>query len=377
MALIQDLFRPRSKRNKSMRRRTIPSETFRRQLRSLLNVGVSPSELSKMLGTTGKRPGLKTLDRVLDGETTNTHPIAGAATVQFDYLVDGKLPGYDVARVSHHLHFLMANARRDKRSDDLIAIIETSESHIATHRSAVTGFASATLDLLDGVSKCSRVMSSWNTVNDDHKLTLLGQARDSFLRCIEVCRPLAKNADNRCYIQLALVPAYENLLFVSEEIDERTCKIAFNKPENPRTVSRETASQLVEWGALQVLREYATTYRCLVVAYNLADFAALISKDEAVKAWLLCFQLSPPDEEGNWMLPEMTENPRAVSYLSASYEAALAIWKSQQKKAHGTNEDEGRGTALSLAWGVLAYAVGVGVAMFLGISELAAKGILH
>jgi hypothetical protein len=133
MALIQDLFRPRSKRNKSMRRRTIPSEAFRRQLRSLLHVGVSPSELSKMLGTAGKRPGLKTLDRVLDGETTNTHPIAGAATVQFDYLVDGKLPGYNVARVSHHLHFLMANARRDKRSDDLIAIIETSESHIATH----------------------------------------------------------------------------------------------------------------------------------------------------------------------------------------------------------------------------------------------------
>jgi hypothetical protein len=375
MALIQDLFRPRSKRNKSMRRRTIPSEAFRRQLRSLLHVGVSPSELSKMLGTAGKRPGLKTLDRVLDGETTNTHPIAGAATVQFDYLVDGKLPGYNVARVSHHLHFLMANARRDKRSDDLIAIIETSESHIATHRSAVTGFASATLDLLDGVSKCSRVMSSWNTVNDDHKLTLLGQARDSFLRCIEVSRHLAKNADNRCYIQLALVPAYENLLFVSEEIDERTYKIAFNKPENPRTVSRETASQLVEWGALQMLREYATTHRCLVVAYNLADFAALISKDEAVKAWLLCFQLSPPDEEGNWMLPEMTDNPRAVGYLSASYEEALAKWKSQQeKKARTTNP---RGAALSLAWGILTYAVGVGVAMFLGISELVAKGILH
>jgi hypothetical protein len=328
-----------------------------------------------MLGTAGKRPGLKTLDRVLDGETTNTHPIAGAATVQFDYLVDGKLPGYNVARVSHHLHFLMANARRDKRSDDLIAIIETSESHIATHRSAVTGFASATLDLLDGVSKCSRVMSSWNTVNDDHKLTLLGQARDSFLRCIEVSRHLAKNADNRCYIQLALVPAYENLLFVSEEIDERTYKIAFNKPENPRTVSRETASQLVEWGALQMLREYATTHRCLVVAYNLADFAALISKDEAVKAWLLCFQLSPPDEEGNWMLPEMTDNPRAVGYLSASYEEALAKWKSQQeKKARTTNP---RGAALSLAWGILTYAVGVGVAMFLGISELVAKGILH
>jgi hypothetical protein len=375
MALIQDLFRPRSKRNKSMRRRTIPSEAFRRQLRSLLHVGVSPSELSKMLGTAGKRPGLKTLDRVLDGETTNTHPIAGAATVQFDYLVDGKLPGYNVARVSHHLHFLMANARRDKRSDDLIAIIETSESHIATHRSAVTGFASATLDLLDGVSKCSRVMSSWNTVNDDHKLTLLGQARDSFLRCIEVSRHLAKNADNSCYIQLALVPAYENLLFVSEEIDERTYKIAFNKPENPRTVSRETASQLVEWGALQMLREYATTHRCLVVAYNLADFAALISKDEAVKAWLLCFQLSPPDEEGNWMLPEMTDNPRAVGYLSASYEEALAKWKSQQeKKARTTNP---RGAALSLAWGILTYAVGVGVAMFLGISELVAKGILH
>jgi hypothetical protein len=375
MALIQDLFRPRSKRNKSMRRRTIPSEAFRRQLRSLLHVGVSPSELSKMLGTAGKRPGLKTLDRVLDGETTNTHPIAGAATAQFDYLVDGKLPGYNVARVSHHLHFLMANARRDKRSDDLIAIIETSESHIATHRSAVTGFASATLDLLDGVSKCSRVMSSWNTVNDDHKLTLLGQARDSFLRCIEVSRHLAKNADNSCYIQLALVPAYENLLFVSEEIDERTYKIAFNKPENPRTVSRETASQLVEWGALQMLREYATTHRCLVVAYNLADFAALISKDEAVKAWLLCFQLSPPDEEGDWMLPEMTDNPRAVGYLSASYEEALAKWKSQQeKKARTTNP---RGAALSLAWGILTYAVGVGVAMFLGISELVAKGILH
>jgi hypothetical protein len=375
MALIQDLFRPRSKRNKSLRRRTIPSEAFRRQLRSLLHVGVSPSELSKMLGTAGKRPGLKTLDRVLDGETTNTHPIAGAATVQFDYLVDGKLPGYNVARVSHHLHFLMANARRDKRSDDLIAIIETSESHIATHRSAVTGFASATLDLLDGVSKCSRVMSSWNTVNDDHKLTLLGQARDSFLRCIEVSRHLAKNADNSCYIQLALVPAYENLLFVSEEIDERTYKIAFNKPENPRTVSRETASQLVEWGALQMLREYATTHRCLVVAYNLADFAALISKDEAVKAWLLCFQLSPPDEKGDWMLPEMTDNPRAVGYLSASYEEALAKWKSQQeKKARTTNP---RGAALSLAWGILTYAVGVGVAMFLGISELVAKGILH
>lgn len=77
------------------------------------------------------------------------------------------------------------------------------------------------------------------------------------------------------------------------------------------------------------------------------------------------------------MLPEMSENPRTVSYLSASYEAALAIWKSQQRRAHGTNQDEGRGTALSLAWGVLAYAVGVGVAIVFGISELAAKGILH
>jgi hypothetical protein len=72
---------------------------------------------------------------------------------------------------------------------------------------------------------------------------------------------------------------------------------------------------------------------------------------------------------------EMTDNPRAVGYLSASYEEALAKWKSQQeKKARTTNP---RGAALSLAWGILTYAVGVGVAMFLGISELLAKGILH
>ena len=372
MALIQDYFKRRSKKpNKAARRRTIPTETVRRQLQPLLNVGFFASELSKMLGTAGKRPDPKTLDRAFTGETENTHRVAGATTVQFDNLVDGKIPGYNVARVSHHLHALMASARRENRIDDLVTIIEASESHVAENRNIVNGFASATLDLLDGVSKCSRVMSSWNTKSDDHKLTLLQQARGGFLQCVEVSRSLVRNADNRSYIELVLVPAYENLLFVSEEIDEQVNKIAFNNPDNPRTVSREAASKLVEWGALEALREYASRFGCLVVAYNLADFAALVSKNEAVKAFLLCFQLKSPDKEGNWILPEMTENPRNVSYLSEAYEEALKAWKAQSKQQGGHE------TLQSFIGTVLAHGIGVGIALVLGIAELAAKGILH
>ncbi|WP_156942679.1 hypothetical protein [Mesorhizobium sp. L48C026A00] len=376
-------FRRRTDRRKMVKNAdTVASESLRRTLMPLLHRGFNSADLSEMLAKWGRRPDKKTLERIFRGETQRTHRIAGGSSVVFDNLVATDIALYRVARLAHHIHELIGSARRDgTRPDDLANALAAADDLCAIYRASSTEVVAGVLDFLAGVAKLSRVATSCGVEGPDQALRMLEDTMSLLRSSIDRLRSFRADDDSD-YVDLFLIPAYENLLACASDFDERAFDCPFNSAQNPRTAARDVVHYLNRCGAMRALRRYAEKCNCAIVAYNLAEYAGLTGNvDEVEKAFLLCFKLRRPGATGEWRLPEMTDDPRNVPYLSAGYDRALKRFEQRNEKGDSA-ECQGpfKRRIKGAAFGMLLYVTGISIGLSIFIAEALAfvtKPIIH
>jgi hypothetical protein len=365
--------------------KTISSESLRRTLMPLRHRGFDTDDLSAELAKWGSSPDNKTLDRILRGESERTHRITGSSSVLFDNLFEKDMASNRVARLAHHIHELIGSARRDStRPDDLANALEAADDLCAICRPSATDIVAGILDFLEGVAKLTRVAAKCDVKSRDEALGMLQEAMSLLKSSIERLRPFSSDDDSdgdSGYVDVFLIPAYENLLACASELDERSFNCPFNSSHNPRTATRGVVIYLNLCGAMKALRQYAENYNCAIVAYNLAEYAGLTDdQHEVERAFLLCFKLRRPTANGEWRLPGMTDDPRNISYLCAGFHRALEKFKQRKEQS----SRKGRGIMLKknirrAGFSLLVYTTGVSTILSALIAEVlaAAKPIIH